>query len=132
MPKWCDDGENMVADTIFGTLSPVDPLYIGLYENGTEPAEDDGLSDLTEQSGDGYARIQLDRGSWTITDDTAEYAQVTFTAAGAAWGNQYGYFITDAASGTTGRLVAVEHFSDGPYNVGDGDSVKITPKVTVS
>ena len=54
MPKWCDEGENMVADIIFGTLALKDPLYIGLYENGTEPAEDDQLTDLTEQSGEGY------------------------------------------------------------------------------
>ena len=59
---------------------------------------------------------------------------MTFTAdsPGAGWGNQYGYFITDVASGTAGLLIAVENFSDGPYNVGAGDSIKITGKVTVS
>jgi len=132
MPKWCDEGENMVADIIFGALALKTTLYLGLYENGTEPAEDDVLTDLTEETDPAYARIALARGTWVITGSVAEYVQQTFTAAATPWGNQYGYFITDVASGTAGLLIAVENFSDGPYNVGAGDSIKITPKVTVS
>jgi len=29
-------------------------------------------------------------------------------------------------------LIAVEHFSDGPYTMNDGWSTKVTPKVTLS
>ena len=130
MAKWVDEGENRVADILFDDQAVDDHLYLGLYTDITEPAETDGLSDLTEEDGSGYARIRLDRGTWVITDDDADYAEQTFTAS-AAWGLVYGYFI-----GTTpddsGKLLCVEHFSDGPYDVGNGDSIKITPKITVS
>ena len=58
--------------------------------------------------------------------------QKTFTANGGNWGDVVGYFLTDVASGTAGKLVAVEDFSDGPYTVNDGWSVKVTPTVTIS
>ena len=61
----------------------------------------------------------------------AAYAQQTFTATGGPWGNVYGYFIATASSGTAG-LIAVENFSDGPYSVGDGDAVRVTPTITIA
>lgn len=132
MAKWVNQGENRVANILFGSFTVDATLYIGLYEDTSEPAETATLATLTEQSGSGYARIALTRGSWTITADTASYAQVTFTASGGDWGNQYGYFICTVSSGTSGILLCVEDFSDGPYNVTDGDSIKITPNLTVA
>lgn len=133
MAKWPDEAENRVANILFGSTAVDATLYLGLYTSPTsEPAETAVVADLTEPSGSGYARITLTRGSWTVTSSAATYAQQTFTASGGAWGNVYGYFINTASSGTGGKLMAVEQFSNGPFNIGDGDSVKVTPSITVA
>lgn len=132
MAKWVDEGEYRVADILFGAQAVDANTYLGLYENTTEPAETANLAAITEQAGGtGYSRKTLARGSWTITGDYAQFAQQTFTASGGAWGDQYGYFLATSSDGT-GKLLCVEHFSNGPYNVQDGGSVKVTPKITVA
>lgn len=133
MSKWVDEGEHRAADIIFGAQAVDSSLYMGLYTSPTsEPAETAVINDLTEPGTGGYARITLTRGSWTVTASVASYAQQTFSPSGASWGNVYGYFVCTVASGTAGKLVYVEHFSNGPYSVGDGDTVKVTPSVTVA
>ena len=135
MAKWTDAGEFRVADILFDDQAVDATLYLGLYTSPTtEPAETAVDSDLTEPSGGTYARKALTRGDWTITASVAAYAQQTFTATGAAWGNVYGYSISTASSSTTAAsvLMGVEQFSDGPYNIGDGDSVKVTPNLTIT
>jgi len=128
MAKWVDEGENKVLDILLGA-TPVDAtLYLGLYQDVTEPGEADGLVDITEPSGNGYARIALSRGSWSIVDDLATYAERTFTAGGGDWGDITGAFITDVASGTAGDLIAVQSFV-ATRTINDGDSLKVIPKV---
>lgn len=105
-------------------------LYLGLYENTTEPAENATLAGLTEQSGLGYARIALASADWTVLNDAVTNLEKTFTATG-DWGNQYGYFIATTLD-NTGLLLFVEHFSNGPYDVTNGSTVKITPKITAA
>lgn len=133
MAKWVDEGETLVGN-IFLKKAAVTDLWVGLYLDATEPIEGDTLSDLTEVPvANNYARISLAAGDWTEgAAGVFTQLQKTFTATGGAWGDVYGYFITDCASGTAGNLVAVEDFSDGPYTVNDGWSVKVTPKVTIS
>lgn len=129
MPKWVDEGETRTLQILFEN-TPVDGnTYLGLYTNTTEPAEDANLASLSEPSGFNYGRKTLARGSWVVTNDHADYAQQQFTASGGAWGNVYGYFIATSIDGS-GKLLCVEHFSNGPYNVQDGGSVKVTPKIT--
>jgi len=131
MAVWTDLGENWAADVLFGSRSPDTALSLGLYTAPTtEPGETAVIGDLTEPSGNGYARIDLNRGSWTISGDTAEYAEQTFTASGGDWGNVYGYFL--ATKDTTPLLIAVEQFTNGPFNITDGSSIKITPRVRIS
>lgn len=133
MSQWVDTGSNRVANQLFGATAVDASLYIGVYTAPTsEPGVSATINTLTEPSTGGYARIVLTRGSWTITGDAAAYAQQTFSPSGASWGNVYGYFICNVASGTAGQLMSVEQFIDGPYGVGDGDTIKITPTVTVS
>lgn len=133
MAKWCDEGENWLLDVAFkkGTSPPTN-LYLGLYTNTTEPAEGASLASLTEPSGGGYARIAIAcGGDLTLSNDQVTAAQKIFAASGAAWGNVYGYFIATSNDGS-GKLLAVEQFSDGPYNVVDGGSVKVTAKLIAS
>ncbi|MDI6752778.1 MAG: hypothetical protein QME78_00100 [Thermodesulfobacteriota bacterium] len=129
--KWCDEGENNILDCYLkGTARP--SFYLFLYTNATEPAEAALMTGITEPSGNGYARIGLADADWTLAADAATQLQKTFTAAGGVWGNVYGYGITTALTGTAGKLICAEQFSDGPYNVQDGGSVKVTAKITAA
>ena len=104
-----------------------DSLYIGLYTDTTEPTIAATLSSgLTELALGGYGRIQLLDADWTITDDLAANVLKTFTAA-IDWGNVYGSFLTDGPSGIS-QLIAVKHFTNGPFNVLDTKTIDITPK----
>lgn len=76
----------------------------------------------------GYSRQPLLRTSWTDVGSQASYAQLLFTAAGGDWGNQYGYFLATTVDGS-GVLMWAEQFSDGPYNVTNGKTAKVTPNI---
>ena len=132
--KWTNAGENLIAEILGGSTTPPTKLYLGLYTSpSAEPGEDVEPDDLTEPSGNGYTRKELDRGSWSIIDDIMTYTQQTFTANGGAWGNVYGYFIATTDAGDSDeQIIAVEQFTDAPYNVQDQESVKVTPKLTIS
>lgn len=134
MAKWCNEGETQVGNVYLRKDAVID-LWVGLYTDVAEPAEDITLATITEVPvANNYARIALVNTDWTEQATKGEFLQVqkTFTASGGNWGDVYGYFLCDCASGTGGKIVAVEHFSDGPYTVNDGWSVKVTPKVTIS
>ncbi|WKZ15427.1 MAG: hypothetical protein QY317_16145 [Candidatus Jettenia caeni] len=126
--KFVDQGRNDAATKY--VKSEYSNLYLGLYKNTTEPAQNATLASLTEESGSGYARIALASADWTVTANVAENLQKTFTPT-ADWGNVYGYFIATSTDGS-GLLLWVEHFSNGPYNLLNGVPVKITPKVTIT
>lgn len=133
--KWCNEGKLDVAEIYFQNEAQHEfGLYLGIYKAPTiEPAEDDGLIDITEASGYGYARIALDPLDWSAsgTPLVVSQPQQTFTPSGGSWGNVYGYFLTDVSSGTSGRLIAVEHFAGGPFEVDDGIPLRVTPRVTI-
>lgn len=135
MAKWVDAGEQQTLEVLFRTTAVWATLYIGIYTDSSEPGENAGLptqgNPLTELAvAFNYARQSLTRGAnWTRTGDYVTYTQLTFTATGGAWANCYGYFIC-TSSDNTGYLLAVEQFPSPPYNVPDGGSIKITPKIT--
>jgi len=131
--KWCDEGENRVANILFDATA-VENYYIGLYDNATEPAESATMADISEAHtvANGYARKVLTRGDWTVTGSAAAYAQQSFQASGASWGSVTGYFITTDETGTSGKLMAVEQFASGPYTIDDGDIIRVTPSITIS
>jgi hypothetical protein len=133
MAKWCDEGENWILDVAFkkGTSAPTN-LYIGLFTNNTEPAESATLASINEPSGNNYSRQAIAcGGDWTLSGSDVTAAQKTFSCSGGDWGNVYGYFIATSNDGS-GKLLAVELFSDGPYNVLNQGSVKITAKLTAA
>ncbi len=112
------------------TSRPADSLYIGLYTNTTEPAISATLSSgVTELALSGYGRIQLLDADWTTVADLCTNVEKTFTA-GVEWGNVYGWFITNLAVGV-GSLIAVKHFTNGPFFVLNGKPVKVTPKMLI-
>jgi hypothetical protein len=135
MAKWVDAGEQQTLEVLFRSTAVWATLYMGIYTDSSEPEEDAGLptqsNPITELAVQyGYARISLTRGAnWTRTGDYVTYAQQTFAASGGSWANCYGYFIA-TSSDNTGYLLCVEDFPSPPYNVPDGGSIKITPKIT--
>lgn len=129
--KLVDQGENKVATVFFNNTGGLANMYLGLYTNATEPAETATLASLTEITGGGYARKTLAAASWTVTADVAQFAEQSFTASGGSWTGVYGYFLATTIDGT-GLLLFVETMPNTPYNVPDGGSVRVTPKVTIA
>jgi hypothetical protein len=134
MAKWCNEGETW-AGNILLKGSAQTTKYLGLYKDADEPAEDATLSTITEVTvAFDYARIALSDGDWTEGGTKGVFTNLekTFTANGGAFGAVTGSFITTTASGTAGKLLAVEHFADGVHNIADGASQKVTPVITIT
>lgn len=128
-----NEGETLVGNLVFKNAD-VDRgtnLELLLFTNSTGVDETITAATLTEPTGGGYARKTLTDGSWTVTGDTASYAQQTFTVAGTDYSaNVYGYAIV--TTGTTPRIVAVEIDPNGPYTMTVGDTYDITPNITIA
>jgi hypothetical protein len=124
-----DVGENIVLEALVNKTAPQN-LVLRLYTSDTTPGESDTAGTYTEATGNGYSAITLTGASWgAASGGSIAYAQQTFTFSGAL-GNVYGYYMTQASSGT---LVYAERFTDGPYNIANnGDQIKITPTITAS
>jgi len=129
--KWMDEGEALILDIFLGSVPVPGNLYLGLYKVPvTEPAEDLGLSGLTEPTGAGYERKALVKGTWVRDVDVSIYPTQTLLATGGNWGDIYGYFIATSLN-NSGKLVAICHFTS-PLNVLDGKGIKIVPKIRAS
>ena len=133
--KLCNEGETSVGNVYLkGEAQPA--FWLGLFKNVAEPAEDDVMTDITEADTpgqNGYARIALGDADWTESPQGVfTNLQKTFTCATLAWGDCYGYFVTTAETGTAGKLVSAELFSDGPYPMSVGFITKVTPAITVA
>lgn len=107
-------------------------VVLRLYSNNVTPAETDTAASYTETDFSGYAALTLTGASWTINEGApteASYAQQTFTSNAAQSKTLYGYFGTRA---TSGRIAWAERFSDAPISIANnGDTVKVTPKITL-
>jgi hypothetical protein len=127
-----NEGETLIAQVIH-QRTHVDRntsgLQLGLFTD-TSPGETITEATITEPTGGGYSRITLTDASWSVTGDTASYAQQTFTVTGTDYNTDvYGYFI--ASQGTTARLLYVEIDGNGPYDLNVDDTYKITPNITI-
>jgi hypothetical protein len=131
MAKFMDEGSNRTANILLGTQAVDGTLYLGIYKNSTEPALADGLSALTEPSGSGYARIPLTRGLWTIIGGLATYASQRFDNSGTNWGDIWGCFVCTTLTGTTGKLLAIDHLEEA-IPVVDGAGITVLPKMLFS
>ncbi len=110
------------------TSRGADALYLGLYTDTTEPVVGTTLSTITELALGGYARIQLLDADWTIVTDTGTNLSKTFTST-VDWPAVYGSFICNVSTGTAGELIAVKHFTAGPFNVLSGQTVGVIPTI---
>jgi hypothetical protein len=119
-----DEGENLILDVFFRGATAPTSFYLGLgNNNGTPgvPLDNATLSTITEVSGTGYARIQIERsnvGFPTIRQDsgTGDWEvvskEVFFQNTGNTnWTAADYVFLTDVSSGTNGKLIATSAFS---------------------
>ena len=132
---WTNEGNHQLLDVYAKGATPPD-LYVGLYMTPTTDPGVDGngglaltLADLTEPAEAEYDRIIVDPADWTLVDNLLTAAEVNFVASGLAWGIVYGWFVCDCASGTAGKLIAIEQFLDAPYNVGAAGEVKVVARL---
>jgi hypothetical protein len=123
-------GENLVVGMIVNKTAP-ENLTLKLFKSNTTPAEGDTAATYTEADFTGYSAITLTGASWTVTADTAAYAQQSFTSsANQTLQNVYGYFLVQATSGT---LIWAERFTDAPYAISNnGDIIRVTPTITAA
>jgi len=114
-----DEGEKFILDVFFRAATAPTNFYIGLGNNGGtpgEPADNATLSTITEVSGTNYGRQLIERsdvGFPTLQQDTDTgdweviSKEVSFQNTGSSnWDAADYLFLTDAESGTTGKLIA--------------------------
>ena len=130
-----NEGETLLGNVFLKNSVQVDK-YLGLYTDATEPIETATLATITEPSvTNGYARIKLENADWTESlTIVGQFTQVEkhFSASGGNIGPVTGYFICTTSSGTTGKLITVEHFNDPVTILDGGDPLYITPTQTVA
>lgn len=123
-------GEVIALSLLVNKTTPENLVY-RLYATNVTPSETDTAATFTEAAGGGYAAITMTGASWTVTGgapSSAAYAQQTYTFTGALTTNAtiYGYFVTQATSGT---LVLAEAFTSFTPAT-NGDNIKLTPQIT--
>lgn len=113
-----DEGENSILDVYFRGATAPTSFYMGLGNNGGTPGvppDNATLATITEVSGTNYARQTVERstvGFPTLQQDgtTGDWEviskEVTFTNTGTTnWTAADYVFLTDVATGTTGKLL---------------------------
>lgn len=128
-----DQGESIALEALVGKTAGQN-LKLKLFKSNTTPGETDTEATYTEADFTGYSAITLTAASWSVTGTNPTsigYAQQTFTSsAGSQNQNVYGYYLEQV---TSGKLVWVERFTDGPYNIANnGDTIKVTLALTMS
>lgn len=121
--SFADHLENELLDHVFGGADYVRPatLYIGL---STTTITDAG-GNITEPSGNGYARVAVTNNSTNFPaasgGSKSNGTPITFPAAtGAGWGTITDYFIADAAA--EGNILAYTALTE-PQAVAAGETV---------
>ena len=123
-----DSGENLVLEMLVNKTAPQN-LVLRLYRNNITPSDTDVAGTYTEASFPGYAAITLTGASWIAASggSIAYGAQQTFTCSGTSTDDIYGYYVTQASSGT---LLYSERDGAAPFAVrNSGDNIKLTPTI---
>jgi hypothetical protein len=121
------EGEEWALDVLLRGADNTVPLYFGLYTDASEPAKAATLaSGLTEVAVGSYARALVERSSvgWPLLQFSVDRFKaisknVEFPAPTADY-TARGLFLTDAASGTSGVLIATYHLSGAASAVNGG------------
>lgn len=124
--------ENQMLETLLG-LDSAEDLVLCLYVNNITPSDTDTLATYTEMSTLGYANKTLLKSSWTVAQASLKaegsYAQQSWTFTSGTAVTVYGYFVKRA---TTGDLWYAERFTTAHTVQNTGDTIRVTPKLTLS
>ncbi len=123
-----DVGENLVLAMITNKTA-AENLVLRLYKNNITPSDTDVAGTYTEATFPGYSAITLTGASWNAPSggSIAYGAQQTFTCSGTSTDDIYGYYVTQATSGT---LLYSERDGAAPFAVrNSGDNIKLTPTI---
>lgn len=126
--------EETLSDFMLGAATPGDQI-LKLYVNNYTLVDGTVAGALTEMSTLGYAAKTLTKTSWVTTAGsagqpcTSTYAQQTWTFTAGTPVTVYGYFVIDT---TTGLLLWAEAFTAAKVVQNTGDSIIITPTITLS
>lgn len=105
-------------------------FYLGLG-TGALPTLAQGLADITEVSGTGYARQAIASNNTDIvTSADGNYmkftcSEETFTGGAGGWTEADYAFLCTVSSGTSGKLLAAVDLST-PQTLGENDLLKVT------
>ena len=125
-------GENIALEALVNKTAPQN-LVLRLYSNNITPSDTDTAGTYTEATFAGYSAITLTGASWgAASAGTITYgSQQTFTRSTTGTAeNIYGYYVTQATSGT---LVYSERDGAAPFAVTNaGDAIKITPTISAN
>lgn len=123
------DGAEVILKALTGVSSSIETLKLKLYSNNFTPTALSVLTDFTEVTGGGYAEKSLSTSAWSMTGNAISTAPQLFTFTSNI-GSVYGYYLVGA---TSGKLIASEKFTSGPFNVAsNGDSITVTATISVS
>lgn len=111
-----DEGEQNVLDVYFRNQNAPTAFYAGLGNSGgaaEEPPDTATLATITEVTGTGYSRLQVERnttGFPSLTLDAGDYVvqskTLTWTNTGTTnWTTIDYVFLTDVQTGTAGKLI---------------------------
>lgn len=124
MGSFADYLENKVLDHVFGATSFSAPatLYIGL---STTTITDAG-GNITEPSGNGYARVSVTNNTTNFPNASggskSNGTAITFPTASGSWGTVVDFFIADASS--SGNILGYGTLTTSK-TVTNGDTVSI-------
>lgn len=125
-------GENLLLGLALGFNAQED-FTLKLFVNSVTPDDADTAATYTEMSTLGYAAKTLAKASWSIAQNAGvaegAYAEQTWTFTSGTAVTVYGYYVVGAASGT---LLWSELFGAAKVVQNAGDTIKITPKITLS
>ena len=139
--KVSNEGEKLLLEAAVGKVAAAS-LKLKLFTNNVTPGDADTVATYTEMGAvQGYAAKTLTTGGWnagvagtgtgsaTANKASIDYPQQTWTFDGTGGSvTVYGYIITDNAGAT---LVCAEKFSAPQVIATAGDTIKITPKLTL-
>lgn len=123
------DGSENILKYLTGVLSTTETVTLKLYNNDITPTSITALADFIEVTGGGYAEKNLSPSAWSISGNVATSNPQLFTFTSNV-GQIYGYYLV---GNTTGKLIASERFSSGPFNIANsGDSITVTATISVA
>lgn len=127
----CNNGEGDALKAIVAHTAAT-ALILKLFKTSVTPAETDTDASYTEADFTGYSSVSLTGASWTITEGApsdATYAAQDFaSSADQTLQNIYGAYMVRT---TSGRLFAAQDFSAARPIENNGDTISVTPTITL-